>query len=454
MFSICLEDVKVNEFSEDAAVFVETLNGLLSGLGASGGKSVASAESCILEVLSKCGQALLELHARESAALVSEASEEVLCPDCGGVCRRYRRRRRRFLTLCGEIGVERWVYVCESGHYQTPWEAWEGFKSGCTVGVAEAMCRLSSQLNYRAAAKELSHQGINVSHTTLHTKVRKWSQGEQVSDYVEAQGLEPTARWYVSCDGVQTPSPQGYTEVKTGLVARTYPHPEHAAATGVRPGSLRYVATREAAADFGEQWAKLATQSGIYCDEKLEEEVVVIGDGAAWIWNLADEHFPGATEIVDYMHAKSHLYDAAKSVFGEEATETVEAWVEATHPFLYDGKTCELVASIRALGIATPEAQEALEKEVGYFQKHAARMQYKAFVENGYAIGSGLIESACKHVVAERCKQAGMRWTQHGINAILFYRCLLKNDAWDTFWTSTTPQSSLTPHDKNFTHPI
>ena len=443
MFSISLETVEVNDFSQEAEAFVETLNGLLSRLGGEGCESIASAETCISQVLSECGRKLLEQYARHSEVSSCDAPVRVSCLECGGVgLRRYRRRCRRFQTLCGEIRVKRWVYVCDHGHYQTPWEATAGFKAGCTVGVAEVMCRLASRLNYRTAAEELSHHGIHVSHTTLHKKVRKWAAGEEVSAWGEADRLEPSARWYVSCDGIQTPSLEGWNEVKTGLVCRTYPQPAGASASGARPKSLRYVATRAAAPDFGEQWTKLATQSGIYAEDTVEAEVVVIGDGAAWIWNLADQHFPGAVEIVDYMHAKSHLYDAAKSVFGEEATETVRAWVEATEPFLYAGETPEVVARLRALGIATPEVQESLEREVGYFEKHASRMQYKTFVENGYHIGSGLIESACKHVVAERCKQAGMRWTQEGINAILFYRCLWKNGTWDSFWKAQRTQAA------------
>ena len=440
MFSVSLAHVEVNEFSADAEAFVATLNSLLSGLGVGSAKSVASAEACISEMLLKCGRALLEQHARQS--VVFEAASAVSCPECSGACRKYRQRYRKFLTLCGEIRVNRWVYVCDQGHYHTPWEETEGFKAGCTIGVAAAMCRLSSRLNYRAAAEELSYHGIEVSHTTLHKKVRRWAERQDVCDFVEVQRLEPTARWYVSCDGVQTPSLEGWNEVKTGLVSRTYPQPEETSVSGARPTSLRYVATRAAAPDFGEQWAKLATQSGLYAPDVPEAEVVVIGDGAAWIWNLADQHFPGSVEIVDYMHAKSHLYDAAKSAFGEEAPERIQAWVEATEPFLYNGETSEVVAKLRALGIAAPDIQTALEKEVGYFQKHTSRMQYKAFVEDGYYIGSGLIESACKHVVGERCKQAGMRWTQNGINAILFWRCLLKNDAWDTFWQAQHPQAA------------
>ena len=118
---------------------------------------------------------------------------------------------------------------------------------------------------------------------------------------------------------------------------------------------------------FGSQWFDLATASGIYQDETDTQEVVVIGDGAAWIWKAS--------------------------------------------------------------------VSERLQTQAGYFQKHAHRMQYQKFVENGYHIGSGVIESACKHVVDERCKQAAMKWSTSGINAILFWRCLLKNGgAWDAFW--------------------
>ena len=136
------------------------------------------------------------------------------------------------------------------------------------------------------------------------------------------------------------------------------------------------------------------------------------------------------------MHAKSHLYESAKLAYGEteDTPPKVERWVKATQTFLYAGDIQEVIARIRALGIGKASVAESLQTQAGYFQKHAHRMQYQRFVENGYHIGSGVIESACKHVVAERCKQAGMKWSTPGINAILFWRCLLKNGAWDVFW--------------------
>ena len=237
-----------------------------------------------------------------------------------------------------------------------PWEVRQGVKGSYTRQVAATMMRLAAQLNYRAAAAELKHHGIQVSHTTLHKKVREWSADEVVSDYVDEHSLETGARWYVSCDGCHTNSLAGWKEVKVGCVSTDYPHTGATSVIKMRPSSPRYIASQSQAADFGQQLAALATQTGIYQNEETmdTEEVVVIGDGAAWIWNLADEHFPGATEIVDYMHAKTHLYDVAKAVFGEEARDTVETWVQATETPLYNGAIAEVVTRIREVGDTQP----------------------------------------------------------------------------------------------------
>ena len=162
-----------------------------------------------------------------------------------------------------------------------PWEKQQPLKGKYTHRVAAAMMRLAAQLNYRAAASELKHQGIEVSHTTLHQKVRAWSADEEVAAYVDAQSLERGARWYVSCDGCHTNSPQGWKEVKVGSVSKDYPYTNATSVIKVRPGSPRYVASENAAADFGKHLVALATQTGIYQNENTidPEEVVVIGDG-------------------------------------------------------------------------------------------------------------------------------------------------------------------------------
>ena len=300
------------------------------------------------------------------------------------------------------------------------------------------MCRLSARLDYRAASEELSHQGIEVSHTILHQNVRKWSKELNVCEQVDIQELSENQRWYVSCDGCHTNSPDGWKEVKVGCIYRDFPQPVSGGIPSVIPETIRYVAGRQKVEDFGPKLYALATQSGIYQKDIDTQEIVFIGDGAAWIWNLCEDYFPNAVQIVDYMHAKSHLFNVAKLVFEDTETEVYKAWIKATELFLYDGNIPEVASSIRALATQCPEVSESLEREARYFEKHANRMQYKAFREKGYMIGSGVIESACKHVVGERCKQAGMRWDKPGINAVLEWRCLLKNENWEEYWYPNT----------------
>ena len=406
--------------------------------------SITTVEKQVSAAVNSWGQRLSEGILSETASATVVSPVSVACPSCQGRSHRHRRRARNFTTACGVLRLPRWEYKCKCGSIHVPWEVSQGLKGQYTQHVSATMMRLAAQLNYRAAAAELKHHGIEVSHTTLHQKVREWSEGEAVSDYVNEQSLDAGARWYVSCDGCHTNSSQGWKEVKVGCVSKDYPHTNATSVIKTRPSSPRYVASESQAMDFRQQLAALATQTGIYQDETTmdTEEVVVIGDGAAWIWNLADEHFPGATEILDYMHAKTHLYDVAKQAFGEDDRETVETWVDTTETPLYDGETAQVVARIRDLETQNPEIRDALEREVGYFHKHAHRTQYRTFNAKGYQIGSGVIESACKHVVAERCKQAGMRWTQPGINAILFWRCLLKNGNWDTYWDTQETQTT------------
>ena len=430
--------------SNIVAEISEELQEIFQALTSDPSVSITAVEDQVSSAVSSWAQRLSEAILSETASALVSSPVSVSCPSCQGHSHRYRCRARNFTTACGVVRVRRWEYKCKCGRIDVPWEARQGMKGRYTPRVSETMMRLAAQLNYRGAAAELGHHGIKVSHTTLHQKVREWSVGESVSDYVDEQSLEGGARWYVSCDGCYTNSLEGWKEVKVGCVSKDYPHTNATSVIKTRPSSPRYVASQSQAMDFGHQLAVLATQTGIYQDEKTmdTEEVVVIGDGAPWIWNLADEHFPNATEIVDYMHAKTHLYDVAKHAFGEENRDTLETWVQETETPLYNAETAQVVKRIRHLGEQNPAIADILEKEVGYFQKHSDRMQYRTLNEKGYQIGSGVIESACKHVVAERCKQAGMRWSKPGINAILFWRCLLKNGTWETYWDTQNPQNA------------
>lgn len=436
MISITLDHCEVKENAEAAKNLVDELNDLFQELGSDSCPSFNEAEHHILEGTRALGQKMLELYASKQASV--KETEPVSCPKCEKACRSWRKRERQITTLCGVIRVRRWVYHCDAKHYHTPWDTKQKLRGKWTHRVAEAMCRLASKLDYREAAAELSRQGVEVSHTTLHNKVREWSKDLRALEQVECQTLGANERWYVSSDGCHTNSPEGWKETKVSCIFRDYPQLGPNSISRARPESIRYSANRQNAEQCGKDLYALATQSGIYQEDIANQEVVFIADGAAWIWNQSAEHFPNAVEIVDYMHALSHLYDCAKYAFGEHATEKIEAWTQEVEPLLFEGKIPEVATRIRVLVAENPEESENFEREARYFQKHAKRMQYKMFREKGYQITSGVIESACKHVVAQRCRRASMRWTDEGLNAILEWRCLNKNKAWDRYWYPDT----------------
>ena len=438
MINITLDRSKINVNEEACDSFIESINVFANELFSDPCISLSEAESRVFEGFSLICQKFFEIYISHQAC--EKPSEPVKCPECNKTCRQRYKRKRRITTLCGDIDVERWVYGCASGHYHVIWDDKQGLIGKYTHFVAEMMCRLAARLDFREAADELLRQGIKVSHTTLHQIVGKLSEGLNVPEQVSTQKLEKNQRWYVSCDGCHTNAPDGWKEVKAGCVYKDYPRPPNSpdAISRARTESIRYVASRNDAARFGKELYALATSCGIYQEDIDTQEVVFIGDGAAWIWNIAKEYFPNAVEIVDYMHATSHLSNVAKAVFGETETEVVETWVKETEPFLYDGNIPEVASRIRALGLHNPEVAAILDREAKYFEKHANRMRYKAFREQGYQIGSGVIESACKHVVGQRCKQASMRWKEPGINAVLKMRCLLKNRDWDKYWYPNT----------------
>ena len=204
-----------------------------------------------------------------------------------------------------------------------------------------------------------------------------------------------------------------------------------------KEGIKRYVARRTAKGDFDQLLYGLARQSGL----EQAKQVVVLGDGAAWIWKLADEHFPGAVQIVDLYHAQEHVWQVARAVYGPQ-TEAATAWAKAACERLVQGNIEELVSAIAALPPIAPEPGESRsvpEKAADYFTTNAERMRYPTFRAQGMHIGSGVAEAACKTVVATRLKRSGMRWTPSGLDALLPLRTCVLNQSYDSFWEPSRP---------------
>lgn len=197
-------------------------------------------------------------------------------------------------------------------------------------------------------------------------------------------------------------------------------------------GSMSYVARRSAKGGFGQLLYALARQAGL----DQAKQVVVLGDGALWIWKLVAEHFADAVQIVDLYHAKEHVWDVAHAVFGR-ATEAAAVWAKQACDLLVHGKIEDLVDSIAALPAIAPEpgqSKSVPEQALGYFIHNASRMRYPAFRAQGMHVGSGIAEAACKTVVTARFKRTGMRFTPDGLDALLPLRTAKLNGSYDQFW--------------------
>ncbi len=157
--------------------------------------------------------------------------------------------------------------------------------------------------------------------------------------------------------------------------------------------------------------------------------VIVLGDGAPWVWNLADEYFPGALQIVDRFHAKQKLSDVAKSIYGPQSTLAKE-WGRQRHDELDTG---DIERVLDALRLQAPKDNEA-RKCVDYIQRNRDRMQYGEFRANGLCTSNGVVEAGCKVAVGDRCKHAGMHWTVPGADAIIALRCCQLSGRFPDFW--------------------
>jgi hypothetical protein len=196
------------------------------------------------------------------------------------------------------------------------------------------------------------------------------------------------------------------------------------------PDSTTYTGAIETAEEFGKRIYIEAWKRGWSRAEKK----VVVGDGAEWIWNLADQHFPGAVQIVDLYHARQHLWELARGLHPNDEVNQ-KAWMKVHQKRLLDkGKIEKLVFALRSIVSTNPEVIEKIRTEAEYFNRNAPRMRYPKFRRQHLFVGSGVIEAGCRVVIGSRLKQSGMFWTVRGANAIIALRCCHLNARFEDYW--------------------
>lgn len=198
------------------------------------------------------------------------------------------------------------------------------------------------------------------------------------------------------------------------------------------PDSCTYIKSFDDVTTFGQNLHAEACKRGYDSTRKT----VFIADGAEWIWNLATARFPGAVQIVDFYHACEHLHSVCEAL--EPNPELAAKRFKAYRRRLKQNGLPRILDETSTLAKTLPkERAQLVEKELAYFHTHAARMTYRTFRRNGYFIGSGAIEGGCRHVVAQRTKLSGMRWSLTGSAHVLAFRCLIKSNLFDAYCNAT-----------------
>jgi hypothetical protein len=351
---------------------------------------------------------------------------------------------RKITTVLGPITLRRPYYrSAKAGRY--PLDEALGLHDQYTPAVVQLMCWAGAMdSSFELASETLARfAGLTIP-------------GRQVQRVVNAFGQQ-AATWMHNRDSQPTPAPVEVLNIQTdmtGIPARPEElqgvkgkQPDGSAKTRQiklgcvftqscdakgrpqrDPFSSTYLAAFCDRTDFGALLWSEALKRGYATARKT----VFIGDGAEWIWNLVNDRFKGTVQIVDFYHACEHLHALCQALEPDEqrAKTLFKRWRKRLKNNGLPRILHEASLQMASLSVT---AREAAEAQLPYFQTNATRMAYRTFRRQGYFIGSGAIEGACRHIVAQRTKLSGMRWNCSGAENVLAFRCLIKSNLFDAY---------------------
>ena len=384
---------------------------------------------------------------------------------CGQSARYAGRHDKTFESVLGPLTLSRAYYHCERCETGfCPRDRVLGLQDGSlSPGVLRMVGRVGAMVSFKEGHVLLMElAGVDVP--TKHVERAAEALGREVAED-ERRVFEPPAAdepvaptMYLGMDGTGVPvrkqelvnrpgkQPNGTAKTReVKLVTVWSAEGRDKEGKPVRDaGSISYSAAIESAAqkDTDTESSEFAQRVVREAARRAFEQAgrrVVLGDGAVWIWNLADEHFPGAIQIVDLFHAKGHLWDVAKDIYGA-GSDLAEQWAKARRDELDAGKIDDILA---ALGVHA-DANEEARKCVDYVTRNRHRMNYPKFRAQGLCVGSGVVEAGCKTAIGVRCKRAGMHWTVAGADAIIALRCYQLSGRFEDFWERRSASSEAT----------
>jgi len=406
------------------------------------------------QVLQLAGQAVEQ---RLNADTTDERYSRTCC-GCRQEARYAGRRLKQVQSVLGPLRLERAYYHCSScGHGFCPRDEHLGIEN---TSLSPALTRMIGTVGAMVSFQEGSELLQELAGVAVDAK-----QVERTAEALGAEIAEDERLHSEPLDSLPLPQTLYLGMDGTGiplraeeLAGRRGKQPDGSAKTGevklctiwsaesldkegtpIRDeGSVTYSAALESASaldtaarrsPFAERVWREATRRR-FCQAS---RTAVLGDGAAWIWNIAEEQFPEATQIVDRFHAKQHLSDLGKALYGPTNPRAAQ-WAERRKEELDSGKFPVLLTAIRRQLSRSEQARRCLH----YFQTNRHRMRYPEFHAQGLCTSTGVVEAGCKVAIGTRLKRAGMHWTVHGSNAIIALRCAKLSGRFQDFWERRT----------------
>jgi hypothetical protein len=363
----------------------------------------------------------------------------------------YRERPCQVLSAFGPVTLRRNYYYPPGPEGGFPLDRVLGLIGNCTPGAARMLARTAAQLPYLESAHQLRElAGLEVDPSYIQRLVQLLGPPTQ-ERLLRLPGplCRSVPQFYLSVDGTGVPMVQAELEGREGrgpdgkaktrevkLAAMFTQTTTDAEGCPIRdPQSTTYLASFESSDAFGLQVRQAAWQRGI----AEASTVIYLGDGAAWVWEIARTCFPQAVQILDYFHASQHVVALAKAAYADLGT--ANNWAIRWQSLLYDSELDRLLAEVRLVTGPTPS--EAAQGQMDYLERNRSRMDYLRYRQQGWFIGSGVVEAGCKRVIGQRLKQSGMFWTEAGAIAVASLRsALLSAGAWDYIWTQPLLQAA------------
>jgi hypothetical protein len=437
----------------------------LAAVQREGPVDLETVENALRCALLQAGARLLETLLQQVG--VGRRARRVECR-CGARMESLGGRTKTLVTVLGKVRFTRSLFQCpRCGKTRFPGDEELGVvDTSRSPGVQRLVARFASKEPFEAATDDLreaaglvlSVKDVERTAERLGEEIGRDEEIARRQQRLRVQAGQPVGSpvdtLYVEFDGTGIPmvpavlkdrpgkQPDGTAKTREAKLGCVFTQTAFdAEGRPIRDdASTSFVGQIEDADACGQRIYDEAVRRGLY----QAKRVAVITDGAEWIRNQVALHFPQATHIIDFYHAREHVARLAKLLFTDHPNQA-QAYDKSWGEFLKQGCVDKIVLEARTLlADQHRDPDKDIQNEIGYLDKNRDRMHYDQYRTQGLFIGSGVVEAGCRHVIGQRLKQSGMFWSERGANDIMALRCCILSNRFEDFWADRAAKTPIT----------